>query len=260
MSDSGKRYAQQLRQVCRDFGKGLFGSSDPSDPQYLDAAEDAALKAGAIIRETIKTGWLFAGDAYVGMRADIEQAAGGQKSYQRGWPPGASDGVRSSPCSDAHIFRRAIYLVLRGRDQQISSVFSEDVEKYLDRGCESIAEMLETGQTAQSKSDSPAGGGKSNPTHSDDFTSVNWFGTKYTFSKGQQAEAIKHLWDAWETDGHSLSEMNIGDKVGSSSRNFRLEKVFRIKGGKGKGQHPAWGTMVKRVNKGVFALCPPNPG
>jgi len=96
------------------------------------------------------------------------------------------------------------------------------------------------------------------PTHSDDFTSVDWFGTKYTFSKGQQAESVKVLWEAWETGGHSLSEMTIGEKIASSSDRFRLAHVFRIKGGKVQGTHTAWGTMIQSVEKGIFALRAPN--
>jgi len=97
------------------------------------------------------------------------------------------------------------------------------------------------------------------PSHSDDFTSVNWFGTEYSFGKGLQAESVRALWAAWENKTPSLSEKTIGEKAGSANDRFRLEHVFRPTN-KGTGRretHPAWGTMIKSVGKGVFALSPP---
>jgi len=85
--------------------------------------------------------------------------------------------------------------------------------------------------------------------HAPDFTSVNWFGVKYEFSKGQQSNSVKHLWHAWENGGHSLSQEMIGDRIGSEARPFRLSPVFR--------GHPAWGTMIQRGKKGVYRLVPP---
>ncbi|MCH7727582.1 MAG: ThuA domain-containing protein, partial [Planctomycetes bacterium] len=55
------------------------------------------------------------------------------------------------------------------------------------------------------------------PTHSDDFTSANWFGTPHEFAKGQQAESVRVLWQAWEAGGHSLSQETICEKIGSSA-------------------------------------------
>jgi hypothetical protein len=97
------------------------------------------------------------------------------------------------------------------------------------------------------------------PTHSDDFTSVNWFGAEYEFAKGLQAESVKALWEAWEAGTPNLSQETIGDKAGSSNVRFRLEHVFKpTKKKKGKREpHHAWGTMIKSTGKGVFALSPP---
>ena len=90
--------------------------------------------------------------------------------------------------------------------------------------------------------------------HSEDFTSVCWYGTRYQFAKGQQAEAVKLLWTEWKKGRHSLSEQTIREKVDSSADRFRLAKVFRTRDGK---PHPAFGTMIKSVSKGTFALVPP---
>ena len=91
--------------------------------------------------------------------------------------------------------------------------------------------------------------------HSEDYTSVNWYGTAYTFSKGHQAEAIKALWAEWSKGGHGLSEKTVGEKIGSSSDRYRLAHTFRMKNGK---PHPALGTMIRSVGKGVFAICAPD--
>jgi len=96
------------------------------------------------------------------------------------------------------------------------------------------------------------------PTHSPDFTSVDWFGTRYTFAKGNQAESVRVLWDAWASGGHSLSQETIGDRIGSTASRFELAKVFRRKAaGGGYEPHPAWGTMIRPDSKGSYRLTPP---
>jgi hypothetical protein len=99
----------------------------------------------------------------------------------------------------------------------------------------------ETGQAV------PAEG--ADTSHSDDFTSVNWFGTRYDFSKGLQARCVERLWEAWKKGGHSLSQLTLKEQVGSDNDNFRLDHVFR--------GHPAFDTMIKRVGKGTFKLAEP---
>jgi hypothetical protein len=94
--------------------------------------------------------------------------------------------------------------------------------------------------------------------HSDDFTSVNWYSTQYQFTTGLQAESVRLLWEAWENGTPSLSEQTIREKTGSCNDRFRLEHVFKPTN-KSTGRreaHPAWGTMIRRVRKGVFALSP----
>jgi hypothetical protein len=89
--------------------------------------------------------------------------------------------------------------------------------------------------------------------HAEDFTWMIFGGFKYDFSKGNQSESIKALWESWERggrrDGCGLSEKTIGEKCGSAADDFRLAHVFR--------NHPAWGEVIRPVQKGVFALFRP---
>lgn len=89
-------------------------------------------------------------------------------------------------------------------------------------------------------------------THSEDFTSVNWFGQRYDFSK-TQACVIRLLWAEWEKGGFGLNEKYLGQEIGSDSDRYRLIDTFR-RGGK---YHPAWDTLIKRRARGVFGLQPP---
>jgi len=95
------------------------------------------------------------------------------------------------------------------------------------------------------------------PSHSPDFTSANWYGTRYTFAKGNQAETIRVLWEAWEAGGHSLSQELIGEKIGSSSDHFRIQKTFRTLRENGYVRHPAWGAMIQQDGKGCYRLGNP---
>lgn len=96
------------------------------------------------------------------------------------------------------------------------------------------------------------------PTHSEDFTSVKWYGTRYTFTKGNQAESVQTLWEAWEQGGHTLSQETIRERINSADDHFQLAKVFRQhrKSG-GYEKHPAWGTMIQQETKGTYRLVPP---
>ena len=94
--------------------------------------------------------------------------------------------------------------------------------------------------------------------HSPDFTSVNWFGRHYYFSRGQQAESVRALWEAWEGGKHRLSLEAISVRVDSSAGRFELGKVFRKKRSDGRyDEHPAWGTMIRSVGRGYYALVEP---
>jgi len=109
------------------------------------------------------------------------------------------------------------------------------------------------GQVSTTTSPSAAMASSSTTSHSPDFTSVTWFGTKHEFSKGQQARAVVVLWEAWESGNPTVIEESIGERVGSAANQFRLIRVFC----RGKLCHPAWGTMIVRAAKGVFKLRVP---
>ncbi len=90
--------------------------------------------------------------------------------------------------------------------------------------------------------------------HSPDFTSVCWFGTRYEFSKGQQAAAVRALWEAWADGGHSLSGETIQEKCSSGAGlSWRLAHVFRSNSK----PHPAWGVMIQPAGKGCYRLVKP---
>jgi hypothetical protein len=96
---------------------------------------------------------------------------------------------------------------------------------------------------------------KAGATHSPDFTSVDWFGTRYVFSKGKQAGCVQALWKAWEDGGHNLTKDRIAEDVSPDIVRFRLSHVFRNQ--KTRTYHPAWGTMIQSQGKGVFGLVAP---
>jgi hypothetical protein len=87
-----------------------------------------------------------------------------------------------------------------------------------------------------------------NPSHSEDFRSVRWYGTDYTFT-ATQAACIKVLWEAWEHGTPELGQAFILDAAGSESG--RLRDVFE------KGKHPAWNKLIVSSRKGVFRLSEP---
>lgn len=90
--------------------------------------------------------------------------------------------------------------------------------------------------------------------HGEDFTWVIWFGTRYEFKKGNQAESVRHLWASWErsgqTDGCGISEKTIASKVQSSDDNFRIQATLR--------RHPALGTMIRPTVPGAYGLFRPD--
>jgi hypothetical protein len=95
--------------------------------------------------------------------------------------------------------------------------------------------------------------------HSDDFTSVVWFGKHYTFTKGQQAHSIELMWGEWELGLASLSQEKIAESIGAGD-SFSLRKVFRSRTMDGQYKpHPAWRTMIRSVTKGTYGLYPPKP-
>lgn len=96
------------------------------------------------------------------------------------------------------------------------------------------------------------------PTHSPDFTSVDWYGARYTFAKGNQARSVQALWEAWEAGGHSLTQETIGDRIRSAADRFELRTTFRRRKEEGGYEpHPAWGTMIQKDGKGCYRLVSP---
>jgi hypothetical protein len=85
-------------------------------------------------------------------------------------------------------------------------------------------------------------------THSSDFSTVQWYGTQYDFTK-TQAACVKVLWEAWENKTPGISEETILENAGSCGS--RLRDVFD------KGKHRAWGTMIVKAGKGRFQLQEP---
>jgi hypothetical protein len=88
-------------------------------------------------------------------------------------------------------------------------------------------------------------------THAKNFTWLKVRGTWYDFHSGNQALAVKALWKAYEEagfrDGAGVSVADLGLAVDSSSTRFRMDLTFK--------DHPAMGTVIKRVRKGLYALC-----
>lgn len=87
--------------------------------------------------------------------------------------------------------------------------------------------------------------------HSDDFRTVNWYGTEYIFTF-TQAECVRVLWEEWARGTPEVSEVTIQSKMGR--RCGRLRDVFKKSNN---GTHPAWGTMICRGTKGAFRLKKP---
>ncbi len=84
--------------------------------------------------------------------------------------------------------------------------------------------------------------------HNEDFTTVIWYGTEYSFNK-TQARCIKYLWK-----NNSASENSIGEMLDSAAcHGYRLRDTFRNR----TGYHCAWGKMIIRAGKGCFKLNKP---
>jgi hypothetical protein len=88
--------------------------------------------------------------------------------------------------------------------------------------------------------------------HSEDFVSVRWDGTLFTFTK-VQAACVRALWEAADAGTPVLSQETLQEKSGSNRDTFRLDHVFRES--KTSKPHPAWGAMIVSVGKGLFSLA-----
>ena len=59
--------------------------------------------------------------------------------------------------------------------------------------------------------------------HSDDFTSVVWFGQTYQFAKGHQAGAVRCLWEEWERGTPTLGQETIAERLDACA-SFRVPR------------------------------------
>lgn len=138
-------------------------------------------------------------------------------------------------------------IVLKGSIEKLA----EDL-----RYCVRVAKEADLARTKQNgkKVKSPKAKKKPGYTHSEDYSSVVWFGKTYNFTK-TQALCVKHLWSEWEkSEGLSLSEKTIGEKIGSAADNYKLKHTFRVKRNNKSCQHPAWEKMIVSSGKGLFCL------
>jgi hypothetical protein len=88
---------------------------------------------------------------------------------------------------------------------------------------------------------------KTKAEHSEDFRSVNWFGTNYSFS-ANQAACVKFLWEHWERGVAEVGGKTILESADIGSD--RIDNVFRF--------NPAWKTMIRPGRtKGTYRLAEP---
>jgi hypothetical protein len=93
-------------------------------------------------------------------------------------------------------------------------------------------------------------------THTEDYRSVRWYGTVYTFTVNQ-ARCIEFLWNEAVKGRTILTQEAIVRKVFDDDIERRLRDVF--KGSGSNSMHPAWGTMIVQARKGMYGLSRPVP-
>lgn len=98
--------------------------------------------------------------------------------------------------------------------------------------------------------DMPEGDTRPAARHSQDFSSVHWFGTDYTFT-AMQADAVSEWWAAWKHGTPDVRDTTILTEVGAKSK--KKASLHNILSG-----HPAWGTMIiAGATKGTHRLQQP---
>jgi len=86
-------------------------------------------------------------------------------------------------------------------------------------------------------------------THSDDFHSVIWFGTRYDFN-ATQSQVVRVLWENWEKGTPDVGKERLLEAIDPESRRDRVDTVFR--------GNPAWKTMIVPASrKGNYRLNEP---
>lgn len=89
----------------------------------------------------------------------------------------------------------------------------------------------------------PAAVSQLGATHSADFASVYWFGTRYEFTPAQ-ARCVRALWAAWRNGTPVLRQAELQEEADVSSG---IRGVFQ--------RHPAWRTMIVSPGKGQYRLA-----
>ena len=176
-------------------------------------------------------------------------------------------GISPEDCEDFQIFEAksqneltteeiALTLELEGpKSQRECPEWLQELRELAKKAKKRVRRFLNTMSQKHQKKTAP------NPEiteHSEDFTSVIWFGTNYEFNK-TQAKCVEILWKEWEKGKLSLSEKTIGEEIGSSDENYKLKNTFRTKKRNKAGgyiMHPAWGKMIVPADtgKGIFKL------
>jgi hypothetical protein len=111
--------------------------------------------------------------------------------------------------------------------------------------------------TGQPPGSAPTNDHGAAPFHDEYFRFVNWYGTEYKFTVNQ-ASCVQVLWESAADGVPVLSQGTIMERaLGKDSG--RLRDVF--KSPSGRGNHPAFGTMIVRdeERKGMFKLSKPVP-
>jgi hypothetical protein len=143
----------------------------------------------------------------------------------------------------AELLERWIRQVLDADDCNISlaGVLNMDLRGFID----ALDEVTAKGNGNRQRS--PAGRTTKQAIHSDDFRSVVWYGTQYTFTENQ-APRVKLLWQNWERGTPDVGRQILLDAA-SDSTGEHVCHVFR--------NCPAWRTMIVSAKKGSYRLQEP---
>lgn len=108
--------------------------------------------------------------------------------------------------------------------------------------------------------------------HSDDFTSVTWFGRSLHPFSSKQAQIVEVLWRAYESGNAIIREAYIAEQLQhdgetlndeeTTVRGFSLQQTMRIQSRRRNGRrrndpHPAMGYMIHKAGKGLWTLAAP---
>ncbi len=209
-------------------------------------------------REALKAMRAYRSEAEVLMNAKEDQSAGGTGFFIKSpfWDCVVAMVREKAPISGKQLaeYASAVNLGLRKKRKMVARIarleaagFTDELVGFVQREYPEAADAIGLPNTVIPPS--------TEPSHSSDFTTVNWFGERFVFAKGNQAQAVRVLWEAWEQGGHALSQETIGERIKSSAARFELRKAFRRRANGKTDQHPAWGTMIQPNGKGCYKLA-----